>query len=221
MADLSIWNHVKSFLLYTFGALLAVVAPIYIWWSILTLTYDPGDELHSINERFVETAHWGLIPMGHAFGYTEAARAVEGMYEEGPDIRHTDMSADDIKDWFFRSSTIVQTIADNRRAIGGEIGGCSNSTLMWTGTSVWTDTSDLLSDRSHFAALAGGDLTVCKLNASRYTVRLEVQIRWTPHVVFPIPFPPIFVHEGLLDYVAQHSDDIQYYTRVYEFEYKR
>ena len=65
------------------------------------------------------------------------------------------------------------------------------------------------------AALAGSPLTTCYRGDGTYVSTINVDIRWHEDVIFPIPVPPILVHEGLLHYAVTHSEDLTYYTRVY------
>jgi hypothetical protein len=199
----------KQLFRYTLGLTLLLVAPIYIWWTVLTLTYTPGEELHPVNEWVVASAHGALAPVGRLFGYTEAARAVEGLYEDAPPVRPTSMSEAEIAAWLNESDLIRQMKQAHRAAIGTAIGACETDPLFWN------DAWGFLADRHQAAALAGSPLTTCYRGDGTYVSTIRVDIRWHENVIFPIPVPPILVHEGLLHYAVTHSEDLAYYTRVY------
>ena len=193
------------------GAVLLVCILVpYIWWTTLSLTFAPDEELHPVNLWFVTQAHHAMAPVGDLFGYDEAAEAVRLMYEAEPGevIR---------QEGFIMDSVYYDDVVP-------EVGECITKRLWWRPRE-----SDSLADVLYYlfmdyqamGAWYGGKYTVCGDRADGQQVvnqHATIRIAWPKRASFVLPLVPfpaaLYVEEGLLHRAAQHHPDISYYTRV-------
>ena len=162
-------------------------------------------------------AHWGLIPVGTPGGYHEAADSVRDMYEEGPDQR----MIDDPEQSPWDNDHIHSLYREHSQGL--DIGSFTTFHALWPSSSRIRDLDpilQLIADRHYFDAYVGADAETCLTDETSYRYRLEIDIEWPEKTLLWLPaFPlPLFVpvEEGCLHYAATHSDEIHYYTRVYE-----
>ena len=198
------------------GVLVALCVLIpYIWWTGLSLTFDPDKKLHPVNLWFVTQAHHAMAPIGDFFGYDDAAEAVRLMYEVEPN----------------------EIVHEKGRGIGSmyyfnttpPLGECTTFSLRWTprdNESQLEMVKYFILDYHVIAAWYAGQYTACVKENHDGTPTLtrtaRIRIGWPQESWFVLPLFPLPallpVQEGLLHRAATNSPDINYYTRIRTYE---
>lgn len=212
-------KQIKRALFWILGPPVLVLTVLYVWWAVLSFTFDPDEDLHPINEWYVIQAHHALAPVGEFGGYDEAAYSVRRMYDAAP------------------GDTVVTerpVLVEGYTSYPEE--GCKTEQIWFPPPDEWSVGSavsyihTLIRHRDDYAGWLGGTRTGCHEETVKQredepdetritrTDRVEVDIRWPRHAMIWLPLYPlpvvVPVEEGLLYKAAQADDDINFYTRV-------